>query len=165
MSNPEGSRGGKQTYDADLEEMRQLIARRCRPDENGCLIWDGYCLKGYPQTHIRRKSRLVHRVLYFVERGPIPEEMQIDHICNQTKCLNIEHLQLTTAKENTLRSSNPCALHYRKEFCSKGHEFDKVITRGGRTCRACSTCERKWKRESKKRLRERKENDFTQLSM
>lgn len=165
MSNPEGSRGGKKTYDADLGYMRDLIARRCQPDENGCLIWGGYCLKGYPQTNIRGVSRLVHRVLYFVERGQIPEEMQIDHSCNNTKCLNIDHLQLATAKENTLRSTNPCARHSQKEVCKNGHEFDVVRIREGRTSRVCRTCARISHRESKRRIRERNKNDRNSLQM
>ncbi len=157
MSNPDGSRGGKETYDADPKYMQELIARRCVPDENGCLIWNGYCLKGYPQTNIRGASRLVHRVLYFVNHGPIPEEMQIDHSCDNTKCLNIDHLRLATAKENTLRSTNPCAAHSRKQLCIHGHEFDGTrVDKKGHICRVCKTCEREGRRAYKLRQKEKK---------
>lgn len=46
------------------------------------------------------KKSMPHRYAWERERGAIPDEMQIDHICRNRKCCNIRHLRLVTAKQN-----------------------------------------------------------------
>jgi hypothetical protein len=36
--------------------------------------------------------------------GPIPDGLQLDHLCRVRCCVNPNHLEPVTAKENTLRS-------------------------------------------------------------
>jgi hypothetical protein len=44
-----------------------------------------------------------HRVYWERENGPIPEGLQIDHLCRNPGCVNPAHLELVTNAENTQR--------------------------------------------------------------
>ena len=155
VNNPDGPNGAVNSFPVDLERLRSLIQARSTRLENGCLVWDGYCIKGYPQSKVCGKTRLLHRALFVGTYGKIRDGYQIDHTCNNSKCLNIDHLEEKTARDNTLRSSNPYASKAKQDRCSNGHEFDifKTDSRGRRR-RGCSICnqerhKRYWKEESK----------------
>jgi hypothetical protein len=49
--------------------------------------------------------RYAHRVVYEILVGPIPSGLQLDHICSVPWCVNPDHLEPVTAKENTRRGS------------------------------------------------------------
>lgn len=66
-----------------------------------CLIWNGNVLNsGYGQMRDSGRMVLVHRWAWSQVNGPIPDEMQIDHICHNRLCVNPDHLRLATAKQN-----------------------------------------------------------------
>jgi hypothetical protein len=44
-----------------------------------------------------------HRRSYERDVGPIPEGLQIDHLCAERACINPDHLQPVTARENIRR--------------------------------------------------------------
>ena len=48
-------------------------------------------------------TRYAHRVSYEACVGPIPRELEVDHICHNKLCVNPEHLQLLTHQENLAR--------------------------------------------------------------
>lgn len=87
---------------------------------------------------------LVHRFVYALTRGPIPDDKQIDHLCRNTKCANPAHVDLVTSRENTLRGVGPTAQNARKTHCKRGHLFDDdntQITTKGRHCKKCARIE------------------------
>jgi hypothetical protein len=88
-----------------------------------------------------------YRVAYWLFEGPVPEGLELDHLCRNPSCVNVNHLEPVTHKVNTLRSDAPAAIHARKTHCIRGHAFDDGNTyypsTGGRQCRAC----RRWRRE------------------
>ncbi|MGZ8364785.1 MAG: HNH endonuclease signature motif containing protein [Nitrospira sp.] len=47
----------------------------------------------------------VHRVLYTHFHGYIPNKKQVDHTCENRSCLNPDHLELVTHKQNQRRKS------------------------------------------------------------
>jgi hypothetical protein len=55
---------------------------------------------GYPR--IGRKSAV--RVLWERERGPIPEGYEPDHLCRNTLCVNLDHVEIVTKAENNGRA-------------------------------------------------------------
>lgn len=70
-----------------------------------CWIWQGLKTKGY--GHIRRPySTKAHRYAWTLAHGPIPEGLEIDHLCRQKACVNPDHLEPVTHLENMRR-------HYR----------------------------------------------------
>lgn len=70
--------------------------------QGNCLIWQGgKTLQGYGIIKVKQKSHRLHRYVYERVHGPIPDSMMIDHICHRTDCINIYHLRLATAAQNS----------------------------------------------------------------
>ena len=65
--------------------------------ESGCWIWMKCVLScGYGQIVIARKPRSAHRTSYEVFRGPIPEGLQLDHLCRVRMGLTIRTELIST---------------------------------------------------------------------
>ncbi|AGY48321.1 endonuclease [Bacillus phage Slash] len=56
--------------------------------------------KGYPYAHINKKTTRLNRFVYEEMFGPIPEGLVVRHKCDNRKCINPEHLELGTQKDN-----------------------------------------------------------------
>lgn len=68
---------------------------------DGCLEWQGALQKqGYGSVKFSRKHWLVHRLSYAYTHGGIPKGLQVQHLCNNTKCFNPSHLTVGTHTEN-----------------------------------------------------------------
>lgn len=109
---------------------------------------------GYAMVSVDGSPRLVHRVAWEAERGPIPEGFEIDHLCRQRDCSNVAHLELVTRRENILRGDGPRLTRERaaaQTRCKRGHDLtdpaNVYVLRGRRTCRLCAA-ERARKRRS-----------------
>lgn len=73
-------------------------------DQSGCWLWTaGLFEKGYGQFKVERKDWRAHRWAYSVMVEPIPEGMELDHLCNVRRCVNPCHLELVTHEENVRR--------------------------------------------------------------
>lgn len=86
---------------ADLpERMQRKVAV-----ENGCWIWTGAKnSKGYgTATNGRGGSMLAHRKSYAAANGEIPAGLEIDHLCENTSCVNPAHLEAVTPEEHRRR--------------------------------------------------------------
>lgn len=93
---------------------RTLVERfEERVDRNGpasdiggwCWVWQGTGTKtGYGQISVEGSQRYAHRVSYELHVGPIPDGLQIDHLCRNTSCVNPAHLEPVTGAENTRRA-------------------------------------------------------------
>jgi hypothetical protein len=110
-----------------------------------CWLWAaGLDQHGYGRFFLTKKEHylLAHRVAYTMLVGPIPDGLQLDHLCRITRCVNPDHLEPVTARTNVLRSESWSAVNARKTHCPQGHEYTEAnIYRrpktGGRGCRAC----------------------------
>jgi hypothetical protein len=110
---------------------------------SGCLLWTGARdLGGYGYFEVEGKTRRVHRFMYEMFAGPIPEGLPLDHLCRVRHCANVAHLEPVTDRENALRGVSFSAVNAAKDRCDNGHLFDTANTywrRGGhRGCRACN---------------------------
>ena len=118
-----------------------------RIDKNGaggCWLWLGATNRdGYGPTKPKGdKLRVAHRVIYEMLVGPIPDGLQLDHLCRVRPCVNPEHLEPVTCRENLLRTEGDGpGTKARQTHCKHGHPFDTENTgsdpRGGRFCKAC----------------------------
>lgn len=122
------------------------VLAKIRKLENGCWQWLGTKHNhGYGVVRERYAWRLIHRVVYEHFKGPIPEGLTIDHLCRNRLCVNPEHLEAVSNKENILRGEAFSAKYARRDACIHGHLFTKENTyryvyKGidqGRICRAC----------------------------
>lgn len=108
-----------------------------------CWLWTGFCCKqGYgrfrPTSKPSDPKVLAHRFAYELVVGPIPDGLELDHLCRNTSCVNPSHAEPVTAQVNTKRRS---AAMEPKTHCPQNHEYDEENTRytkdGSRDCRAC----------------------------
>lgn len=128
------------------------IWQRVRIDDAaGCWLWTGPLSDGYARAWIGGSDALLHRVVYGVLKAPIPDGLVIDHLCRQRNCLNPEHLEPVTNRENLVRGSTLAAANVKKTHCPYGHAYDNLRARpDGRFFRACKACERRrWHERSK----------------
>lgn len=111
---------------------------------NTCWLWTMRPAgEGYGQIKLESGRRQqAHRFAYELLVGPIPEGLQLDHLCRVRHCVNPAHLEPVTSRENVHRSPiAPAALNARKTHCPHGHEYtdDNTYFSGGkRICRACN---------------------------
>jgi hypothetical protein len=130
----------------ELEEVKTKSAMsrflsRCSSGPNGCIEWDEEGRAGYGSFWHDKKNHLAHRWHWQQVKGLIPFGLQLDHLCRNRRCVNLDHLEVVTSKENTLRGESPIAKQARQTHCMRGHEFtpENIVHKkgGGRECRIC----------------------------
>lgn len=117
-----------------------------RPDLGPCWLWTRATHPdGYGNIRVSGRGRFAHRLAYELEIGPVPEGLELDHLCRVRICVNPDHLEPVTHAENMRRGSTGI-LRVPQTHCVRGHPFDEQNTRwskGRRICRACSAA---WER-------------------
>ena len=120
-----------------------------------CWVWTAYVKpNGYGTLTIDRRPLLAHRVVWEALVEPIPEGMDIDHLCHNDavergeceggdsclhrRCVNPDHMEPVTRKENLSRGFSRSS----KTECRAGHPYSSENTyihprRGHRQCKTC----------------------------
>jgi hypothetical protein len=134
-------------------------------EPTGCHIWRGRLDRdGYGVVCADGTQYRAHRYFWTKLRGPIPDKTVLDHLltdrprkpgpCTSRACVNPDHLEPVTWKENGKRVKNWRTL---LTHCKEGHPIDRVyVESNGKRHRYCSTCKKIQSRDAKKRQRERK---------
>ena len=113
----------------------------------GCRVWSGALTLGYGRVKAGKRIQLAHRVAYELFVGPIPSGLHLDHLCRNRACVNPEHLEPVSRRENILRGTGPTAANARKTHCVHGHSLDDAIAmNGSRVCRTCKNAARRARR-------------------
>jgi hypothetical protein len=111
--------------------------------QSGCWPWTAYIAPtGYGMFCLNRRMTYAHRVAYEIVNGPIPEGLQIDHLCRVRHCVNPAHLEAVTQRENMARGAAGPAGGPRRTTCKRGHDLTdpaNIYTRrdGGHMCHPC----------------------------
>lgn len=133
---------------------RERFAKAWVEDEAGCQIFQGKINnRGYGEFTVKGRSVLAHRYSYELQVGPIPEGLEIDHLCRVTTCCNHEHLEVVTHAENVRRRDMANGTGSAKTHCPQGHPYDEENTshrNGRRHCKACARARAKRNYDRKK---------------
>lgn len=123
--------------------------RRVNKQTDGCWHWtgtrdqDGY---GVLRAHKQRNIR-AHRFAYELIVGPVGDGLVMDHLCRVRHCVNPEHLEPVTPRENVVRGEPKQRPH-----CANGHERTPENVRirpdGARACRVCERERQRIKRRT-----------------
>ena len=103
----------------------------------GATVSKGYGSVGVPNGDGTFRTVGAHRAMYEMEVGPIPDGLQIDHLCRNVICVNPAHLEPVTQAENMRRRR-----YAEVRKCWKGHDLsgpDALMSAGeGKSrCRQC----------------------------
>lgn len=134
-------------FDLELEfplpwrKRKALIAARITRD--GC--WIPRRLRPNQQGYVRVRTphgqRGLHRVAYEQLRGPVDQQLDLDHLCRVRRCFNPWHLEPVTAMENIMRGEGIARGYAAQDSCVYGHPFTGdnlyIDTVGQRVCRTC----------------------------
>ncbi len=105
--------------------VEERFWRKVDKRPNGCWVWGGATGEnGYGRFHDgngeRGKLLMAHRYSYELNVGPIPDGLFIDHLCRNRSCVNPDHIEPVTPKENQHRSPLTSA---GKTHCPNGHPY------------------------------------------
>lgn len=115
---------------------------------DGCWEWTAVRNSfGYGVIHrLDAGSRLAHRVLFEAMVGPVPDGMDLDHLCRNRGCVRPSHLEIVSRRVNIMRGEMPQILKERgqaKTHCPAGHSYaDQERYRRKDGSRRCMECER-----------------------
>lgn len=125
--------------------LPQCFWDKVSPEPNsGCWLWTAAMHRnGYGKIGYLGRTRTTHRLAYEELIGPIPDKLQLDHLCRVRCCVNPNHMEPVTAQTNILRGNCPKIVAQRnlsKTHCVRGHEFTAANTRRYGTSRNCRLC-------------------------
>ena len=115
----------------------RLLDKTTFNTETGCWEWTAARMRnGYGAFRIPGVASHAHRAAYLLIVGSIPDGLHLDHLCRNRLCVNPDHLEPVTQRENNRRAAAVVT------HCPRGHEYTTANTyfrsRGSRDCRTCN---------------------------
>lgn len=148
---PLESRGPMTVYTFTPSQELRLMHKIGEQTPSGCWPWLGALTSGgYGSVGVDSAVKTAHRVVYELLVGPVPEGLDLDHLCRNRWCVNPDHLEPVTRPENVRRGHAA----RRATHCKNGHELTAsnayTYPRSGH--RACRVCRRSRRRHPQSRM-------------
>ena len=107
-----------------------------------CIEWQGaHTAAGYGHRWFRDRYTTAHRAAYIEAYGELSDGMEVDHLCRNKRCVNLDHLEAVTHTEN-IRRVYPRATKCRNGTHDKAPATTETRVWGGRTVHLCTLCVR-----------------------
>lgn len=138
-----------------LPAVDRFLAKVDQAGDDGCWLWvaggDG---DGYGTFKNGGRTSKAHRFSYQIFVGPIPDGLDLDHLCRNRACVNPAHLEPVSRRENVLRGIAPPSRNATKTHCPQGHPYDEANTwharsRRERVCRTCKADRHRRRRKAR----------------
>lgn len=84
----------------DRAAVMRRIRSRVRQSDSGCWEWKGQLEDGYPVMVVAGKRIRIHRLVLEMKHGARLGRQAAHHMCANTMCVNPQHLQPVTHREN-----------------------------------------------------------------
>lgn len=90
----------------------------------GCQIWFGPSVPhGYGVLSVNGRQTYAHRASWVLEHGEIPGGLYVLHKCDTPACINVDHLFLGSARDNTKDMVKKNRGNYANHARGKDHYF------------------------------------------
>ena len=112
-----------------------------------CWNWQASKHLGYGRFRFNGNVVYAHRFCYKLFKGNIPNDLVLDHLCRNPSCINPDHLEVVTQKENCIRGeTGHYTLKAKKGNFDCGHLYDienMYFIKSGRSkgrgiCKTCA---------------------------
>lgn len=122
---------------------------------NDCWNWTAYKHRGYAYLRVNGRTQRAARYFYKTLIGEIPDGLELDHLCRNKVCVNPDHLEPVSHRENVLRGIGPTAENAKRVACKYGHALadHNLIMAKRHRARRCRICKNAIQSAWKKRRR------------
>lgn len=140
--------------------LAEMLEANSIPEPNsGCLLWlrgvsDGRNPRSYPVWRWQGRKRQVTHLVLGLKGVEVPRGFKACHRCDNTICINEDHLFVGSDKDNMADASRKGRMAYgKKEVCANGHQMsgDNLYRdpSGRQRCRACDRIHQRSRRRGK----------------
>ncbi|GAA3948015.1 HNH endonuclease signature motif containing protein [Microbacterium soli] len=137
--------------DSALNRWRSKIEK----NDDGCWIWAASLGGGgYGKFFFDGAYRSAHRWGWEALVGPIPTGLDLDHLCRNRRCVNPDHLEPVTHRENIRRGMQSRGRGDVESKCPSGHVRTSANTRVDKRFKSlvCRDCAREALRRHRARV-------------